>query len=583
MMRRVTLAWTTATAYAAMAAEACAQSTTWPGMELNPNWRGPGFYLSLTKIALAWLVFLMWVYTSDWVSRDLQEHRKLDYRRWNPVIVGTFVFGMLLLWLLPTFWIGWPLLIVAYAAPLTTYVVMRNNRVLPHQRVMTRDHIRHWFASRVGKVGVKMKAEAPDPHESGPPVKVFARGGPTDRDNAARLGLARQTPGLREGRRLLAEGLKARSSTIMLDYTQQGVAVRYLIDGVWIDRAAEPREQADPALESLKVLCGLNPQDRVSRQEGQFAAEFEGNRLNGVLIAQGTQTGERVLLQFEEKQVRYENLLQLGMRDKLYDQIKDLLEKEQGFVLFSAMPSNGLRTTMTVAMRGMDRLMRDFVAIEDEKNRYEPVENVPVTTYTAGGALPVLNKLIRAEPNVVVARDLPDKDVVARLLRFVNDEGRQVLASIRAKDCAEALLRVVALGTPAGPWAKAVTLVINTRLIRKLCECKEAFPPMPEMLKQLGLPPGRVQAFYRPPTPKPDEKREVCKKCGGIGYFGRTAIFEVLVVGDAVREALTAQPKLDVVRLAARKDGMRSLQEEGILLVAKGVTSLQELMRVMKQ
>ncbi len=105
------------------------------------------------------------------------------------------------------------------------------------------------------------------------------------------------------------------------------------------------------------------------------------------------------------------------------------------------------------------------------------------------------------------------------------------------------------------------------------------------MLQQLGIPEGRVQAFYRPPQPTGGrgETRDLCRVCGGIGYLGRTAIFELLVVGDAVRKVLAASPKLDLLRQAARKAGMKSLQEEGILLVAKGVTSLPELMRVLKQ
>jgi len=121
-------------------------------------------------------------------------------------------------------------------------------------------------------------------------------------------------------------------------------------------------------------------------------------------------------------------------------------------------------------------------------------------------------------------------------------------------------------------------------LIRKLCEdCKEPYAPAPQVLQQLGIPEGRVQAFYRPPQPNADEHREPCEKCGGIGYYERTAIFELLTVGDAVRRVLTENPKLEPLRQAARKDGMKSLQEEGILLVAKGVTSLPELMRVLKQ
>jgi type II secretory ATPase GspE/PulE/Tfp pilus assembly ATPase PilB-like protein len=104
------------------------------------------------------------------------------------------------------------------------------------------------------------------------------------------------------------------------------------------------------------------------------------------------------------------------------------------------------------------------------------------------------------------------------------------------------------------------------------------------MLQKLGIPGGRVEAFYRPPQPPAEgEKREICPECIDVGYLGRTAIFELLLVDDTVRKILAASPKLDLLRQAARKAGMRSLQEEGIVLVAKGVTSLAELMRVLKQ
>jgi type II secretory ATPase GspE/PulE/Tfp pilus assembly ATPase PilB-like protein len=128
--------------------------------------------------------------------------------------------------------------------------------------------------------------------------------------------------------------------------------------------------------------------------------------------------------------------------------------------------------------------------------------------------------------------------------------------------------------------------VVNVRLVRKLCEtCKEAYPPPAEVLKQMGLPAGRIESFYRPPTKPIDPKHpeKVCEVCQGIGYRGRTGIFELLVVDDLMRSVLGSQPKLDALRDAARKSKHRALQEEGLLLVAKGVTSLQELLRVLKQ
>ncbi len=140
------------------------------------------------------------------------------------------------------------------------------------------------------------------------------------------------------------------------------------------------------------------------------------------------------------------------------------------------------------------------------------------------------------------------------------------------------------LKAPAAQFAGAVTAVVHQRLIRKLCEkCKEAYAPPPETLKQLGIPAGKVEAFYRPPTPQPDQPPPPpCEECLGISYQGRTAIFELLIVDDGVRAALVNSPKVDSVRLAARKAGMRTLQEEGIVAVVKGITSLAELMRVLK-
>ena len=101
------------------------------------------------------------------------------------------------------------------------------------------------------------------------------------------------------------------------------------------------------------------------------------------------------------------------------------------------------------------------------------------------------------------------------------------------------------------------------------------------MLAQLGLPPGRVQALYRPPQEV--DPKDICRTCGGVGYYGRTAIYELLPINDAIREALLTNAGADAIRQAARAAGTYSLQQEGIVLVAKGVTSLPELMRVMKQ
>ena len=162
----------------------------------------------------------------------------------------------------------------------------------------------------------------------------------------------------------------------------------------------------------------------------------------------------------------------------------------------------------------------------------------------------VLPAIIRTYPSPASAvRDLFNAETVKTLIGQVPEE-RLVLASVKAKEAVEALLRVLLLKISAKQFAPVAGAVINMRLVRKLCdECKQAYAPPPEVLKQLGW---LIEALYRPPQPIPGEKPK--PPCGtvGIGYFGRTGIFEVLVLNDAVRQTLITSPKLDPLRQAVQ-------------------------------
>lgn len=547
------------------------------------GWSGPGFYFNVFKILAVWLLFLLWVHTTDWASHDGQE-MKLDCLRWNPILFGSFLAGFLAMLLIPFFWLGFPLLLAAYFTPLTLFVLYRNKHVEPHQTVMNKDHLRYWFATHLRPFGIKIQAEPVDPHTTGVPVILAAQGAKEERFDRINLLNARQSPGFRDARRIVADGLYRRSDAIMLDFTRDAVAVRHMVDGVWHNAEPWTREAADPALESFKLLCGLKPDDRRSRQEGPFAAEYVSERYSGTFTCQGTETGERAILKFEGKKTHFRSYDDLGMRPKMQEEIKELMGHKAGFMLFSAAPAGGLRSTLTVALTQTDRFMRELVSVEDVKTRYEEIENVqPVLYNEAEGQSPdqILDDVFHKEPNVVVIRDMVNAETVRMMCHEVANE-RLLVGSIRAKESCEALLRVLAMRVPPPEFARAVTGVVCQRLIRKLCQqCKEAYAPTPQMLAQLKIPEGRVQAFYRPPT-VPQEDQEICPNCSGIGYVGRTAIFELLVVSDEVRKVLASNPKPDLLRQAARKGGLRSFQEEGIVLVAKGITSLEELMRVLK-
>jgi type II secretory ATPase GspE/PulE/Tfp pilus assembly ATPase PilB-like protein len=181
----------------------------------------------------------------------------------------------------------------------------------------------------------------------------------------------------------------------------------------------------------------------------------------------------------------------------------------------------------------------------------------------------------------VICSEIPDA-ATALVLCEQATKDKLNITTVRAKEAVEALLRVLLLKVPAAKFAPAVIAVVNQRMIRKLCEdCKEAYEPAPALLQKLGIPAGRIEQLYR--TPENPDQDKVCPKCNGIGYFGRTAIFELLVVTPEIREALEKEPKLEVLRQVSLKGGNRNLQQEGIVLVAQGLTSVQELSRVLKQ
>ena len=165
------------------------------------------------------------------------------------------------------------------------------------------------------------------------------------------------------------------------------------------------------------------------------------------LTCQGTQTGERVVVEFEVKGIHLATLDDLGMRAKMQEQLKEILNRPKGFVILSAIPAGGLRTTTKVVLFGIDRFVREFAAVEDEANRYDEIENIAVTTYrSAAGQSPadILPRIFRTQPNVIVVRDLVNAKTLKMLCEEIAAEGRMVVSTVRAKDSAEALLRIYA-------------------------------------------------------------------------------------------------------------------------------------------
>jgi type II secretory ATPase GspE/PulE/Tfp pilus assembly ATPase PilB-like protein len=432
-----------------------------------------------------------------------------------------------------------------------------------------------------------------------PPPIVFKASGQNDQAAQANLITARQSPGYYFASVLMADAAMKRADQVLLDYTRDAVGVRFQIDGLWHNMPPRDRQSGDVMLAVLKKMCDLNPGERRARQQGKFKAEFFKARLDCSLTSQGVPTGERAVIKLVDKKspIKLETLDDLGMREKMRDRFKELINgTDPFFLIVSAMPGDGLTTTFRATLNACDRLLRDFVQIQSSDYDDAEVINVDPVKFNPqeGGPDKVLPAVLLKQPNVLVVPELTNAETVNILCEQVLHGNMPAITRVNAKEAVEALLRVMAYKGSVEQYSQVVSAVLNVRLCRRLCPtCKQGYQPPPQLLHKLGIPPGRVQLLYKqwePPPPPPPEMQKgplpepvICRDCGGMGYKGRIAIFEYLTVTPEMRQALVKQPKLDVLRALAKKAGHRNLQEGGILLVAMGLTSLAELQRVLKQ
>ncbi len=547
--------------------------------------RGPGGYISIFKLTILWLIFLAWVKSTDFINIDGVQ-TKAHYWRWNQIATVSFWVVVLLVWALNlSFYVAVPLLLVAWIVPLALYA-REHNAKGDADPILTPQHMRAILAPVLRRVGIKISIEkkARAGKNAPPPLDYKPQGGATEIENQANAIKSRQLPGFADCGHLLLDALAKRATSVMLDFTREATAVRYLIDAVWTDQGPRDRPTGDGILAVMKTLAALNPEDRVTRQQGTFGIQKEKSKWQCRFVSTGTKTGERAIVQIDDGRSRKAKLTDIGMPQDLQDKLKAVVGQKNGLVLVSAPPGGGMTTMLAATVGAVDRFMRSALAMESEMNKDLEVENVPIKTYAKGGAQATLVELIRQYPDVIVVSELNDPQIVIELCEQATGGERLVVGGIRAKEAAEAPLRVMMLKVPIKPFVLALTAVVNQRLVRKLCEtCREAYTPTPQMIQQLRLKPDQVTSFYRPPQPAPDKKIKPCPDCDTTGYRGVTGMFEVLIVNDAVRAAMANKPSLETIRQAALKSGMRSLQDQGIQLVAQGVTSLAEVKRVLTE
>ncbi|TWU60269.1 Type II secretion system protein E [Rubripirellula tenax] len=418
----------------------------------------------------------------------------------------------------------------------------------------------------------------------------------SERTQAQSLLIAtRQGPGYQMIGGQLAHAIQSRATHILLDFSQNACAIRYQIDGNWEQLPPIDRETGDAMLYALKQLSLMNPADRRSSQTGSLGLKIAKDKFSLTVQAQGVATGERVLCRIAMDKIPFDRMSDLGMRDKLFDAFKQKLDEHGNIVLITTPKGEGLTTTWGIAVNAADRLVRDFQSFEDQTAPEPEIINVNQNFFGGDSGkteVEMVKKMILKEPDVLLFPELPEPESMQICLKQVKSSEKQVYLRMNANNAMEGLVRLVdRYRESSKEISETIGAVLCQKLVRRLCDnCKLGFEPPPQLLKQLGIPAGRVAMLYGPFIPPPIEQQVdengkpapliPCHVCNGRGYFGRIAIFELLTPGEELRKAILKTQDISRLNQVAKSEGHRGLQAEAILTVARGLTSLDELKRV---
>jgi type II secretory ATPase GspE/PulE/Tfp pilus assembly ATPase PilB-like protein len=542
--------------------------------------RGEGMYLNLLMFIPIPLIYFLWVWTTHWVERDTRELKDVRYEMWNSVVFFIGVLGFVLVFFIPVYFVGLLVLLLAYLVPLFIYISHRNATVDDFDKVLTPYHLGEVANGLLEKMHIKpiFNRGGDETDRLGPPIQFISRGSGEPEEATARLQQAEDADEYIPTKELLYDAVQRRATDVHLDPKDEQVEVRYRIDGMM--HPAEPFERVvgDGVISILKLIAGLDVKEKRKPQEGALSSKLEGREVDLRISTSGTKSGEKMAIRILDNAATVTTLDEVGMRPKMVAQVKELLGLPNGLVLCAGPTGAGKTTTLYACLREIDRFQRNIITVEEPiEYRIENTTQMEIDTKEPGQDYATkLRSVLRQDPDIIMIGEIRDQDT-AEIACQAATTGHLVFSTVHANDSLTALQRMTDLGVEAGALGTALTAIIAQRLVRVLCEnCKEPYKPKAEYLQKANLPADKIDVFYRPPeTPE-----QICPACGGTGYIGRTGIFELMLVTDALREQVREGASQNAIKAEARRAGLIFLQEDGLRLVIQGKTSIQELRRV---
>ncbi len=405
-------------------------------------------------------------------------------------------------------------------------------------------------------------------------VDVETRGGSLDEQLGASGATESDAPIIKLVGMIIMEAFLRRASDIHLEPLETRFRVRYRIDGALQDMDPPPKRLQPAILQRVKIMAGMKISEKRTPQDGRIQVNVKGRDLDLRVSSVPTNHGESIVMRILDKQNVALGLPQLGFLSDDQTRFEQLIGLPDGVLLVTGPTGSGKTTTLYACLGQINRPDRKIITVEDPvEYQMTGINQVQVNRDVGLDFSAALRSILRQAPNIVMIGEIRDAET-ADIAMEAALTGHLVFSTLHTNDAPSAVTRLQDMGVKPYLVASAIQAVMAQRLVRCICaECKEERKPTERELKMLGE--TNASSIVNATL----WRGRGCPHCSLTGYKSRKGIFEIFMMSDSIQRMIFDQRPANELRVAAREAGMRTLREDGLLKVASGMTSLEEVLR----
>ncbi|MPV85731.1 type II secretion system ATPase GspE [Ostreibacterium oceani] len=390
--------------------------------------------------------------------------------------------------------------------------------------------------------------------------------------------LANDAPVIRLVNGILQQAVEQRASDIHIEPFENRMKVRYRIDGVLVEAETLSAQQSAAVISRVKIMAKLNIAERRLPQDGRIQFRVQGKDLDLRVSTTPTLWGESVVMRILDREQVILDFVKLGFEPELLNQFLAVLNQPHGIILVTGPTGSGKSTTLYTALSHINSPTRKIITAEDPvEYQLEGVNQIQVKPQIGLTFASALRAIVRQDPDVIMVGEMRDLETAQIAVQSALT-GHLVLSTLHTNDAPGSISRLLDMGIEDYMIATTVIGILAQRLLRQLCEhCKTPVPIDAKLADELCVTDilrGREMQSHAAVG---------CAHCGGTGYKGRLAITEFMPINDKLRQVILKRATAQELSQTARAQGMRTLFEDGILKVAAGMTTLEEVLRVTQQ